>query len=55
MSKLEFIQLCEINLVDPGIAIENKLIRSTLRDIQDKKINFIKGQLLINLILKNDF
>ena len=55
MSKNDFIELCNLNLVAPSIALENKLIRKTLKEIKDKKLNFIKGQLLINTILRTDF
>tara|TARA_R100001460_G_scaffold64736_1_gene105034 strand:+ start:362 stop:529 length:168 start_codon:yes stop_codon:yes gene_type:complete len=55
MNKLEFIELCNLNCINPNIAIENKLIQKTLKKIKAKKLNSIKGQLIINTILQNEF
>lgn len=55
MTKNDFVEICNLNCVSPSIAIENELIRKTLKEIKDKKLNDIKGQLLINTILKTDF
>jgi hypothetical protein len=55
MSKMDFMELCELNCIAPSIALENDLIRETLKEIKDRKLNSIKGQLLINSILQNQF
>ena len=55
MTKNDFIKICTLNCVAPSIALENKLIIKTLKKIKDKKLNDIKGQLMINTILKTDF
>ena len=55
MTRNDFVEICNLNCVAPSIAIENELIRKTLKEIKDNKLNDIKGQLLINTILKTDF
>ena len=55
MTKNDFVEICNLNCVAPSIALENELIRKTLKEIKDNKLNDIKGQLLINTILKTDF
>ena len=55
MTRNDFVEICNINCVAPSIAIENELIRKTLKEIKDKKLNDIKGQLLINIILQTEF
>ena len=55
MNKNDFLEICNLNCVSPSIALENELIRKTLKEIKDKKLNFIKGQLLINTILQTEF
>ena len=55
MTRNDFNEICNLNCVAPSIALENKLIRKPLKEIKDKKLNDIKGQLLINTILKTEF
>lgn len=55
MDKDEFIELCNFVNIDPAIALENKLIIKTLKEIKSKKLNSIKGQLLIATILRTQF
>jgi hypothetical protein len=55
MRKSDFIEICNLHLISPAIALENKQIVQALKDIKNKKINLIKGQLLISTILENQF
>ena len=55
MKKLEFIELCNLHYIDSGIALENEIVRKTLKEIIDKKINPINGQIMINTILQSEF
>ena len=55
MNKTDFIELCNNVNLDPAIVLENKLIIKTLKEIKSKKLNSIKGQLLIATILRTQF
>ena len=55
MDKNDFIELCNFVNIYPAIALENKLIIKTLKEIKSKKLNSIKGQFLIATILQTQF